>query len=241
MEKERIGYIFLCSDATEHECLEKKLLGGRIGYFNQVKNLQAGDTVYLYNFNSKRLFGPFLTTSGVKENIDQLAWGGDYPVQVRYKITKKYLPLHRESLVGLLKFNKIGFPIAKVSGEQMAKLLEHFQSEVRHKEYDDSANLITTDGHNVRSEGERKIDNWLFEHGILHAYEYPIPGTKRCDFFIPMKGSSGIYIEFWGLQNKVYLANKKLKQEIYRKNKLQLIEVEQKDLKNLNKIFRPLL
>ena len=38
----------------------------------------------------------------------------------------------------------------------------------------------------VRSKAEQKIDDWLYENGIVHAYEAPV-GSDRCDFMVPTK------------------------------------------------------
>jgi hypothetical protein len=231
------GYVFLCSDATEAECLEKKLLGGTGTYLKQVRDLKLGDFVYLYNFNSKRLHGPFVATTGVTENMELQAWGGGYSCQVRFSSAKKYLPVSRDQLVSFFKFNKKGFPIAKLTGDQVEKLEILFKSEIRHTDYDDSAALVTKDGHKVRSEAERKIDDWLFDHSIAHAYEYAIPETKRCDFYLPTPDGAGIYVEYWGLKSKEYEANKELKLEIYKRHNLKLLEIFPDDLIKLDQIF----
>jgi hypothetical protein len=229
------GYIFLCSDATEDECLKRKLLGGTSSYLKYVKDLRTGDFLYLYNFNSKRLHGPFVAVGVAGTELVPLAWGGQYPVQVKFRIPHKRLPLSRDHLMGLLKFNKKGFPSPKVDGAQIKQLQELFQSEHRHREYDDSAALVTLDGHKVRSEAERKIDDWLFLHNMAHAYEYPIPETKRCDFYLP---HSNIYIEYWGLKDARYESNKKLKIEIYKRNNLRLLELFPRDIKNLDTLMK---
>lgn len=228
------GFIFLCSDATEDECLKKKLLGGRLLYHKYVRDLKKGDTLYLYNYNSKKLHGPFIATSGVQEDLVPTAWGGQYPVQVKFKAAKKYLPLHREHLTTLLKFNRVGFPSAKVTEAQMLKLQTMFAAKRRHATYDDSAALPTHDGHKVRSEPERKIDDWLFEHHVAHAYEYPIPETKRCDFYLP---TLDVYIEYWGLKDSKYELNKALKKKIYKRHNLRLLELTPHSLKTLDTVL----
>ncbi len=228
------GYIFLCSDGTENECLKRKLLGGGKSYFKHIKDLKIGDSVYLYNYNSKRLHGPFVASSVATKDIVSSAWGGDYPWQVTFSRPRKYLPISRDHFNSILKFSKKGLPLAKVSEDQMAALQNAFQSKKRHTHYDDSASLVTVDGHKVRSEPERRIDDWLFENKIAHAYEYPIPGMKRCDFYIPEKNGNGIYIEYWGLESDAYLKNKAEKLKIYAENGLRLIELTKKDLKDLD-------
>lgn len=59
----------------------------------------------------------------------------------------------------------------------------------------------TEDGHWVRSRAEVIIDDWLYSHNIMHAYERKLPEKSyRCDFYIP---SGNVYIEFWGLDEDI--------------------------------------
>ncbi len=88
------------------------------------------------------------------------------------------------------------------------------------------------DGHCVRSKSELIIDNWLYVYKIVHAYErkLPIEEEMYCDFYIP---TGKVYIEYWGLQEDKYLTRKEKKLEIYKKYKLNLIELVEKDVFNL--------
>lgn len=70
------------------------------------------------------------------------------------------------------------------------------------------------------------IDNWLYSHRILHAYDYRIQLNRNamyCDFYVPHKD---IYIEFWGLMNDVdYRMRRKQKEQFYRDFNLKLINL----------------
>ena len=63
-----------------------------------------------------------------------------------------------------------------------------------------------TDGHIVKSKSEMIIDNWLFDHGISHAYEKKLPidanedHDLHPDFCLPgyKDDPDDIYIEYWG-------------------------------------------
>lgn len=99
------------------------------------------------------------------------------------------------------------------------------------------AQLRTTDGHFVRSKAEMLIDNWLYMAEIIHAYErkLPIEEDVYCDFYIP---TGKVYIEYWGYENDAkYLHRKKEKEAIYQKYGFNLIELEDKDVKNLDDIL----
>lgn len=98
-----------------------------------------------------------------------------------------------------------------------------------------------TDGHFVRSKAEMLIDNWLYMAEIVHAYERKLPVEEELysDFYIP---TGKVYIEYWGYENdSKYLARKKEKQAIYAKYNFNLIELEDKDVQNLDDILPRLL
>ncbi|MCK5718937.1 MAG: hypothetical protein KAH84_03185 [Thiomargarita sp.] len=98
-----------------------------------------------------------------------------------------------------------------------------------------------TDGHFVRSKAEMLIDNWLYMVEIVHAYErkLPIEEDVYSDFYIP---TGKVYIEYWGYENEPkYLARKKVKQELYKKYGFNLIELEDKEVQNIDDILPKLL
>lgn len=94
----------------------------------------------------------------------------------------------------------------------------------------------TKDGHFVKSEGEIKIDDILFDLDVLHVYEKKVtPITERtvvCDWYVPVFKKYGIYIELWGIDSdKRYNINKDEKRALYKKHNLPLIEIEKDELK----------
>lgn len=94
-------------------------------------------------------------------------------------------------------------------------------------------NKRTSDGHYVRSRAELLIDNFFYNHGIVHAYEKKlnIDENMYCDFYLPEKK---IYVEYWGLDDQEYLEKKKRKLELYSKYKFTLVELEDDDIENLD-------
>jgi hypothetical protein len=94
--------------------------------------------------------------------------------------------------------------------------------------------LRTQDGHYVRSKAELLIDNWLYVSKIVHAYERKVPNIDEdilSDFYVP---TGKVFIEYWGMNDEKYLAKKKWKLEIYKKNNINLIELTEKDVANLD-------
>lgn len=94
------------------------------------------------------------------------------------------------------------------------------------------------DGHICKSQQEAEIDNILFDKKICHAYERrvkEIPSTERtitADWFIPLSGTKGIYIEYWGMDTDDYEENKREKLKLYEKykDKVKLIEIQKEDV-----------
>lgn len=79
------------------------------------------------------------------------------------------------------------------------------------------------DGHMVRSTYERRVDDWLHEHGVEHAYEPSLPFSPmlKADFL-----ANGWYIEVWGVtHNEAYQERKQRKLELYTANNAPLIEI----------------
>lgn len=86
---------------------------------------------------------------------------------------------------------------------------------------------IARDGHVCLSLGERTIDEWLFDHGIVHEREPHYPeGNFRADFLV-----NGIFIEYFGLSgNADYDAKVDMKKRICRKHGIRIISLYPRDL-----------
>lgn len=97
----------------------------------------------------------------------------------------------------------------------------------------------TKDGHYVRSKAEQIIDDSLYLWGIPHAYEKKLPNTDEnvySDFHIPAgKGRpKAVYIEYWGMENdEKYNQRKQKKIDIYNALGLNLIQLNDADIKNI--------
>jgi len=78
------------------------------------------------------------------------------------------------------------------------------------------------------------IDDWLYHHQIVHAYERKVHIEEPlwCDFWIP---AGQVYIEYWGLEgNPEYAARKQSKLALYKAADLKLIEVDDRHLNDLD-------
>jgi len=236
------AYIFLCANSTEKECYDKLLFGGKEKYQKEVPSVNPGDLLFLFNYQEGLLHGIFKATSDAKMNIQSDAWKGGFPWQVKVEVVEKYKPLSRADLIDVLPFIRNRYPPAKLTVEQSQKLEQLFIAPKRLPFFENTIPYTCDDGHRVRSKGEAIIDNWLFQRGVLHAYEKQLaaadgtPETMYCDFYIPSKK---IYIEFWGLNDKAYTKRKEEKLRFYKTHNLNLIQVFPDDLKRLDEVLDP--
>jgi hypothetical protein len=151
--------------------------------------------------------------------------------------------LQNKRLLEVFKENSIDLPSNQVSGppqpsneSQVATInKDNFREkfEAKHR---------AIDGHYVRSKAEMLIDNWLYQYGLVHAYErkLPIDEDVYCDFYIPSGNGrpQAVYIEFWGLENDPkYTERRNKKIEIYKREGLSLIELTDADLQNIDDIL----
>ena len=84
------------------------------------------------------------------------------------------------------------------------------------------ARYICSDGHEVKSSYEQRVDDWLSSHGIPHEYELPVPngGKFKSDFF-----AQGKFIEVWGSGDPAYQEKKARKEAIYAAQGLRLVGI----------------
>lgn len=124
------------------------------------------------------------------------------------------------------------------------QIVDHSTQKIETEEVNDfrktyPAEYRTKDGHYVRSKAEQIIDDSLYLWGIPHAYEKKLPNTDHnvySDFHIPSgKGRpKAVYIEYWGMENdEKYNQRKNKKIEIYNSLGLNLIQLNDADIKNI--------
>jgi len=99
------------------------------------------------------------------------------------------------------------------------------------RDVEEAKRLRTKDGTAVQSQGERRIADWLAAHGIDYAYDerYRIAGDVaiRPDFYLP---AFDLYIEYWGMGHRDYLARKAEKRILYQRAGKRLLSLDFNDL-----------
>lgn len=143
--------------------------------------------------------------------------------------------------------NRVEEDVAKLikSKEVLKENKQNLTNEKKDKTIVATANLDknrSSDGHICKSQQEVKIDDILFKFNICHAYgrkvkEIPSKEerTLTADWFIPLQGSKGIYIEYWGMDSADYEDNKEEKLKLYEKykDKVKLIFIEKEDVNDI--------
>lgn len=80
------GFLMLCDDSTEGECIERNLFGDLARRFQELDEIKAGDIGLLLNINRDELLGIFRACSPAQLNIEPKAWGGKFAAQVRVEL-----------------------------------------------------------------------------------------------------------------------------------------------------------
>jgi hypothetical protein len=86
-----VSYLFFCNNLTQDECLRKRLFGNSQRHWDQVRRIRPGTTLFLYNLDTGRLYGPFQTASKPRMYLDPYAFlesGRSYPAQVEVTWTR---------------------------------------------------------------------------------------------------------------------------------------------------------
>lgn len=106
------------------------------------------------------------------------------------------------------------------------------------------ATIACEDGHYVRSKAEKIIDDWLYNHNYIHAYEKSVYSPDEDKEYIPdfYLKNEDIFIEYWGLtDNESYLLKKETKSAFYTRNNIRFISLEDKEIEHLGDVLPRLI
>ncbi|MEO0520679.1 MAG: glycerol kinase [Cyanobacteria bacterium P01_A01_bin.116] len=211
-----------------------------------VKKLSTTALSKALGLSAKALFAQLLELQLIQKAGDDwvltavgIEKGGDYKVSKRFG---KYIVwpenIELQADVSVQKTSVYSTVIRK-GAAKVAESVETFTSKPEALGFREKfkAEHRSADGHFVRSKAEMLIDNWLYMAEIAHAYErkLPIEETVYSDFYIP---AGKVYIEYWGYKNNPkYLARKQTKLSLYEKYGFNLIELNDKDVQNLDDVL----
>jgi len=240
------GYVFLCNNRTERECLERKLFGSPKSEWNRVSQVREGDILFLLNYQSNRLHGVFEAVSDGKMDIEPYAFDGRFPAQVQVTRKMRCTPLDETALLPLIKRGWIRvsrrgillFPdrLGPKFIDELYRLFLEVPAVPRAKT--ELIGYKAKDGHITKSYGERYLDDWLHEHiPYKHEYNCSVKRARRevlCDWYIP---KIDLYIEYWEKTSWRQAGAIELKRKFYEDHSLKAIDIYEDDLRIADRII----
>jgi hypothetical protein len=123
------GFIFLCNNDTEEECLSNNIFGALLRDEEYFSRIQKEDLIFLYNYSSKYLWGVFIAISTIKKDVDPFLFKGQFPLQCRVRLLTNYLiSLNKNEFYSLLRWKR-NKPLPFIPTENnLEKLLKLFES-----------------------------------------------------------------------------------------------------------------
>ena len=133
------GFIMLCDERTEEECLRRNLFGDKAKKFQSLCEIKPGDVGLLLNISNDELIGIFQAASEPKLHIEPDAWNKRFAAQVSVKLIGKLQRIKDASYI----LKKAGVALAQLKSGALApqypvhdqnvmeKILTHFQEPIK--------------------------------------------------------------------------------------------------------------
>ncbi|MCO5612559.1 hypothetical protein L7F22_066827 [Adiantum nelumboides] len=123
------GFIFMCNGSTKPDCFKYRVFGLNEGKRSLVEQVRKGMRLFLFDVDLRLLYGIYVAASHGTYKLEQDAFGGGFPWQVRFSIQKDCLPLPEDLFQAAIKENYVDKRKFKVelTTEQVHRLVKLFR------------------------------------------------------------------------------------------------------------------